>query len=138
MKKIVEQVRAGQAVVLTHRARPALRLEPIRPATVEANDPVYRLGELAKRRGTSLTNHQIDNIVYGLGESSPRRRGFSAGRKGRLLLLAKLFELGLVSSGKAAEACGMTRMEFLLSVGKLGVSLSQLDSDELKRELADA
>ncbi len=66
MKEIVEQVRAGRAVVLTYRGRPALRLEPIRPATVEANDPFYRLGELAKRRGASLTNRQIDDIVYGL------------------------------------------------------------------------
>ena len=65
-KEIVEQVRAGQAVVLTYRGRPALRLEPIRPATVEANDAFYRLGELAKRRGASLTNRQIDDIVYGL------------------------------------------------------------------------
>jgi predicted HTH domain antitoxin len=56
----------------------------------------------------------------------------------KLLLLAKLFELGRVSSGKAAEVCNMTRVEFLLSMGKLGVSLAQLDSDELKREIADA
>jgi predicted HTH domain antitoxin len=56
----------------------------------------------------------------------------------KLLLLAKLFELGRVSSGKAAEICNMTRVEFLLSMGKLGVSLAQLDSDELKREIADA
>jgi len=65
-KQIVGQVRAGEALVLTYRGRPALRLEPIRPPTVEADDPFYRLGELAKRRGSSLTNRQIDDIVYGL------------------------------------------------------------------------
>ncbi len=74
-----------------------------------------------------------ENILVGSGQSSEE-----FAREARLLLLAKLFELGRVSSGKAAEACGMTRVEFLLSVGKLGVSLAQLDSDELKRELADA
>ena len=65
-KQIVGQVRAGQALVLTYRGRPALRLEPIRLPTVEADDPFYRLGELSKRRGASLTNRQIDDIVYGL------------------------------------------------------------------------
>jgi predicted HTH domain antitoxin len=74
-----------------------------------------------------------ENILLGSGQS---REEFA--REARLLLLAKLFELGRVSSGRAAEVCGMTRVEFLLSMGKLGVSLAQLDSDELKRELADA
>jgi prevent-host-death family protein len=65
-KQIVGQVRAGQAIVLTYRGRPALRLEPIHPPAVEADDPFYRLAELSKRRGPSLTNRQIDAIVYGL------------------------------------------------------------------------
>jgi prevent-host-death family protein len=65
-KQIVGQVRAGETIVLTYRGRPALRLEPIRPATVEADDPFYRLGELSQRRGASLTNRQIDDIVYGI------------------------------------------------------------------------
>jgi prevent-host-death family protein len=65
-KQIVGQVRAGEAIVLTYRGRPALRLEPIRPATVQADDPFYRLGELSQRRGASLTNRQIDDLVYGL------------------------------------------------------------------------
>lgn len=74
-----------------------------------------------------------ENILVGSGQSSEE-----FAREAKLLLLAKLFELGRVSSGKAAEVCGMTRVEFLLSMGKLGVSLVQLDSDELKREIADA
>ena len=65
-KQIVGQVRSGQALVLTYRGRPALRLEPIRPPAVEADDPFYRLADLSKRRGTSMTNRQIDDIVYGL------------------------------------------------------------------------
>jgi prevent-host-death family protein len=65
-KQIVGQVRAGQALVLTYRGRPAIRLEPILPPAVEVDDPFYRLAELSKRRGTSLTNRQIDAIVYEL------------------------------------------------------------------------
>ena len=65
-KQIVGQVRSGEALVLTYRGQPALRLEPIRPPKVDVDDPFYRLAELSKRRGTSLTNRQIDDIVYDL------------------------------------------------------------------------
>ena len=74
-----------------------------------------------------------ENVLVGSGQS-----GEDFAREAKLLLFAKLFELGRVSSGKAAEACAMTRVEFLLAMGKLGVPLVQLDAEELKRELADA
>lgn len=53
----------------------------------------------------------------------------------KLLLLAKMFELGRISSGRAAEICNMSRVEFLFAVGKLGVPAVQLDEEELQREL---
>lgn len=74
-----------------------------------------------------------ENVLVGSGQSTE-----DFAKEAKLLLFAKLFELGRISSGKAAETCGMTRVEFLLAVGKLGVSPVQLDADELKRELADA
>ena len=64
IEQIVGQVRSGQSLVLTYRGRPALRLEPIHARAVEADDPFYRLAELSKRRRPSLTNRQIDAIVY--------------------------------------------------------------------------
>jgi predicted HTH domain antitoxin len=74
-----------------------------------------------------------ENVLVGSGQSTE-----AFAKEAKLLLFAKLFELGRVSSGKAAEACGMTRVEFLLAAGKLGFSPVQLDAEELKRELADA
>ena len=74
-----------------------------------------------------------ENVLVGSGQSTE-----DFAKEAKLLLFAKLFELGRISSGKAAETCGITRVEFLLAVGKLGVSPVQLDADELKRELADA
>jgi predicted HTH domain antitoxin len=74
-----------------------------------------------------------ESVLVGSGQS-----GEDFVREAKLLLFAKLFELGRISSGKAAEACAMTRVEFLLAMGKLGVPLVQLDAEELKRELADA
>jgi len=57
-------------------------------------------------------------------------------REARLLLAAKLFELGRVSSGRAAEFCGMSRVDFLLELGRLNVSAIQIDDEELGREFA--
>jgi predicted HTH domain antitoxin len=56
----------------------------------------------------------------------------------RLLLAAKLFELGRLSSGQAAKLCGMGRVDFLLGLGSLGVSAIQVDADDLRAELARA
>ena len=36
----------------------------------------------------------------------------------RMLTAVKLFELGRLSSGRAAELAGMSRVEFLLSLGR--------------------
>jgi predicted HTH domain antitoxin len=74
-----------------------------------------------------------ENVLVGSGQSAE-----DFAKEAKVMLLAKLFELGRVSSGKAAEVCGMSRVEFLLALGRLGVSPVQLSADELKRELADA
>jgi predicted HTH domain antitoxin len=39
----------------------------------------------------------------------------------RILAAVKLFELGRLSSGRAAELAGMSRVEFLLSLGRYKV-----------------
>ena len=57
-------------------------------------------------------------------------------RDARLLLAAKLFELGRLSSGQAAKLCGMNRVDFLLGLGNLGVSTIQTDVDDLRQEIA--
>lgn len=53
---------------------------------------------------------------------------------GRELLLAaaaKWYELGLVSQERGAEIAGLTRVEFMHALGRLGVSPFQEDLDEV-------
>jgi len=57
-------------------------------------------------------------------------------RDARFLLGAKLFELGRLTSGQAAQLCGMNRADFLLELGQVGVSMIQTDLDDLRDELA--
>ncbi len=53
----------------------------------------------------------------------------------RLMAALKMFELGKVSSGKAAELAGMTRVQFLETCGQYGVSVFNCPVEELDKEL---
>jgi predicted HTH domain antitoxin len=66
-------------------------------------------------------------------ESGLTRDAFE--REARLLLAAKLFELGRLSSGKAAELCGLERVEFLSSLSRIGVSMSNLGPEDAQDEV---
>ncbi|HEY9594838.1 MAG TPA: UPF0175 family protein [Spirochaetia bacterium] len=50
----------------------------------------------------------------------------------RLLLAAKLYELGRLSSGQAARLARMTRVAFLLELKRVGVSALNLTTEELE------
>ena len=62
---ILQRVGRGERLVLTYRGRPAARLEPFTESTTPADDPIYRLAELSVDQGGSLTNEEMDAIVYG-------------------------------------------------------------------------
>ena len=55
-------------------------------------------------------------------------------REAKLTLAARLFDQHHISSGKGAELCGISRVEFLLALGQRGISIIQMDEEELKRE----
>ena len=62
---IIRKVRQGKRLILTYRGKPVIRLEPIEQPDPTADDPFYALPELATAKGRSLTNEEIDHIVYG-------------------------------------------------------------------------
>ena len=53
----------------------------------------------------------------------------------RLMAALKMFELGKLSSGKAAELAGMSRVEFFEMCGRYKVSIFNYDDDEIEAEL---
>jgi predicted HTH domain antitoxin len=53
----------------------------------------------------------------------------------RLMAALKMFELGKISSGKAAELAGMSRVEFFEACGRYRVSLFNYSEEELQGEL---
>jgi predicted HTH domain antitoxin len=58
-------------------------------------------------------------------------------RELRLAAAVKWYEMKLVSQGRAAEIAGLSRAEFLQSLGRFGVSPFQYDAEELKHEASD-
>ena len=51
----------------------------------------------------------------------------------RMLAAVKLYELGRLSSGRAAELAGMTRVEFILSLGRYRVFPLDAELDDLEQ-----
>ena len=57
-------------------------------------------------------------------------------QRSRFLLAMKFFELGELSSGQAAQMCGLSRVVFILEAGRLGIPVAELSADELTGEFA--
>jgi predicted HTH domain antitoxin len=84
----------------------------------------------------NVANIQLDfpeSVLLATGQSPDE-----FAREAKFLLALKLFELGRLSSGRAAELCDLPRVEFLFRAGKMKVPVADLDSHELESELMDA
>jgi predicted HTH domain antitoxin len=55
----------------------------------------------------------------------------------RMALAVKLFELGRLTSGQAAELAGSTRARFLLDCPRFGADSVDWDEEELAAEFAE-
>ncbi|MFO1372296.1 MAG: type II toxin-antitoxin system Phd/YefM family antitoxin [Candidatus Competibacteraceae bacterium] len=63
-EQIIRQIQAGKRLLLTYRGKPVARLEPVLETTVEADDLFYSLYRLAEAEGQSLSNSEMDAILY--------------------------------------------------------------------------
>lgn len=72
-----------------------------------------------------------DGVLLATGQSAEE-----FAEEARFLLALKLFELGRISSGQAAELSGLPRVEFLFLAGRQGVPVADVDPEDLEREFA--
>ncbi len=64
-KQIVDRAQHGERMLLLYRGQPAMMLEPYREEKEDfSDDPVFSLPDIAEE-GESLSNEQIDEIIYG-------------------------------------------------------------------------
>ena len=59
-------------------------------------------------------------------------------REAKMAMAAKLYEMRRLSSGMAAALAGVGRIEFLLELNRYGVSIIDLDQEELEGDVANA
>jgi predicted HTH domain antitoxin len=71
-------------------------------------------------------------------ELEGRRAGWPAQESLDLLAAAKLYELGRLSSGKAARLAEMNRVSFLRELERVGVSAINLQGEEIEAEIRAA
>ena len=83
----------------------------------------------------------MDSTILDLGEDLS---GFLA-TLGRLIdqtvremIVFELYRRGLVSSGKAAELLGISRLEFIQRASELGIPYFRFTEDEWRAEVAES
>lgn len=67
-ERVLRRVARGERLVLSHRGKPAARLEPVAstPGAASANDPFLGIGRRATSSPKGKTKHaEIDRILYG-------------------------------------------------------------------------
>ena len=75
-------------------------------------------------------------ILYPLGlEESVQTTSGEVQQQIRLMAALKMFELGKLSSGKAAELAGLSRVGFLDACARYKVSVFNYSADELETEI---
>ena len=78
-----------------------------------------------------LTIEYGDDVLFSSGLT---RGAFED--EARFLLAAKLYEMGRLSSGQATKLCGKGRVDFLLSLPRIGVAVSNLRPEDIEAEVA--
>jgi predicted HTH domain antitoxin len=74
-----------------------------------------------------------DSVLISLKESPEE-----FAKEATKVLAVKLYEMGKLSSGRAAEFAGMSRISFLQILAEFGTPIFDLTKDELERDLNNA
>ena len=61
---IIRKALQGKRMLLTYRGKPVIRLEPVETEAPDKSDPFYRLADIADSGGKSLTNAEMDALIY--------------------------------------------------------------------------
>ncbi len=74
-----------------------------------------------------------DSVLFSLKETPE-----DFAREAKRLLAVKLYEMGKLSSGRAAELAGMSPISFLPSLSRYGAAIFDLSTEELESDFQNA
>ena len=98
-----------------------------------SRDPCYTYVKEDSLRLRELKIPYSDDLLLSLKESPAE---FEA--EARLLLAVKLYELGKVTTGMAARLAGISRVAFIFSLARFGLSPIGVDREELSEDFSNA
>lgn len=81
----------------------------------------------------SLTIDYGDEVLLALGLSPEQFR-----EEAKILIAVKLYEIGRLSTGAAAQLAGVPKPVFLTKLADYGVDTFDLSGEELRRDMTDA
>lgn len=82
---------------------------------------------------TTITIQCPEEVLLSLNNDSG-----SFGRELTLAAAMKFYELGKLSSGRAADLAGIPRTEFLRRTAEFKAPIWDIDKDEINRDIANA
>jgi hypothetical protein len=95
----------------------------------------YNIFKYKDTRGVVMETEKLEITYPAEFELAVRMTKGELERHIRLMAALKMFELGKVSSGKAAELAGLSRIEFLEICGTYRVSVFNVPPEEIETEL---
>jgi antitoxin (DNA-binding transcriptional repressor) of toxin-antitoxin stability system len=64
-EKIIRWSKLGKRMVMTYRGQPVIRLEPVVEERIDEDDPFLLLDGIIEGKRSSMSNAEMDRVIYG-------------------------------------------------------------------------